>query len=371
MATLSILSMDNIMSGLDKNILFLTKYDTAGASSRYRTYQYLPFLKNYSYTVSSLLSGQYLKKRFISGRSSQIRLILKAYFIRLFFILKSSKDYDLLIIEYELLPYFPAWLEGYLHWRGIPYIVDYDDALFHQYDHHRNSLIRRLLGNKIAKVMKYSSHVITGNQYLSNYAEYAGARQVSLIPTVIDLEHYSKAQQINKADIFTVVWIGSSSTTSYLQEVIPSLQALSKCHTFRLRLIGASEIDLPGINVERLDWEQGKEVEHLSQCHIGIMPLPDTLWAHGKCGFKLIQYMACSLPVIASPIGVNTEIVDHGENGFLASDTKGWINAVQQLLQKPRLVQSMGAAGYKKIAQGYCVQVSSSSYLKILEDISR
>lgn len=350
---------------ISKKVLFLTKYDPSGASSRYRTYQYLPHLAPLQYTVVPLLTQQYLQQRFKRGRLAQIGLLIKAFSQRIKTLLQ-ARQYDLVFIEYELIPYFPAWLERWLHWRNIPYIVDYDDALFHQYDQHPNPVIRWLLGKKIATVMRLSSHVIAGNTYLAEYARRAGAQHVSIIPTVIDLDHYREADHYQKADIFTIVWIGSPSTTPYLKEVLPALQSLNQRHPIRLRLIGAGDIDIPGVTVERLAWQQDKEVEYISQCHVGIMPLPDTYWTRGKCGFKLIQYMACGLPVIASPVGVNAEIVESGKNGFLASNCEEWIHFMEKLIQNPYLAKTMGNMSYKKITSQYCLEITNKRLYKTL-----
>lgn len=347
-----------------KKVLFLTKYDTSGPSSRYRTYQYLPHLSLIQHTVAPLLTQQYLQQRFERGRLAQLGLLTKAFTQRIKN-LWQAKQYDLVFIEYELIPYFPAWLERWLHWRNIPYIVDYDDALFHQYDQHPIRFIRWLLGKKIATVMRLSSHVIAGNVYLAEYAQCAGAQQVSIIPTVIDLNHYKQASHYQKADVFTIVWIGSPSTTPYLKEVLPALQSLSQQYPMRLRLIGADNIDLPGVIVERLLWQQDKEVEYLSQCHVGIMPLPDTHWTRGKCGFKLIQYMACGLPVIASPVGVNAKITS-SDVGFLAVNTADWLESLEQLLKHSDNLPLMGQAGRTKVESSYCLQSTHKHFNHLL-----
>lgn len=357
--------MDN---NLKTKIAFFTKYDESGASSRYRTYQYLPTLpKNIKFSVYPLLSKDYINKRFSNSQS--LKIIIKSALRRLIQVIKAPHEYDFLIIEYELLPYFPSWLEHYLNWRKMPYIVDYDDALFHQYDQHRNIFIRTLLKKKIAKVMYRSEQVIVGNQYLSDYAKKTQAKRISIIPTVINLTKYSHSRTTQKKKTFTIVWIGSPSTTPYIKEIIPALQILNKKHKFRLRLIGAQEISLPGIDVEYLSWEQEKEVEYISQCHVGIMPLPDTPWTQGKCGFKLIQYMACGLPVIASPVGINTKIVKQNINGFLASTTQEWTNSIEKFLNNKCNIIAMGEIGKKIVEKKYCLQVSKKKYASILKSV--
>lgn len=342
------------------NVLFLTKYDQSGASSRYRTYQYLPFLNCINCTVSPLLRKQYLEKSYANEHVFNASEIVKSFFRRLNSLFYAS-NYDLLIIEYEIFPYFPPVFEKWLTWKNIPYIVDYDDALFHQYDHHKNFLVRYMLKNKISKVMKFSSQVIVGNSYLANYAKKSGAQKIITIPTVVNLKNYALSQSYCKKKKFTIVWIGSPSTSPYLLEVLPALQALKQRHDYCLRLIGAGKIDLPEIDVEWLSWQQDKEVEYLSQCHVGIMPLPDTPWTRGKCGFKLIQYMACRLPVVASPVGINQRIVK-GNNGYLASEPEEWLVAFEQLIKNPIKGVLKGEQGRLYVEQLYSLQATKRQF---------
>ena len=359
------------MSQKNISVLFLTKYARNGASSRYRSFQYLPYLKEnkINYHVSPLFNENYLKNYYKFGRSF-LRDIISA-FIRRLGILTKAKRFDSIVIEYELLPYFPAFLERYLTVLNIPYIVDYDDALFHQYDQHSKKWVRQLLGHKISKVMQCSHTVIAGNDYLAHYAKKAGSANVEIIPTVIDLTRYTRHHNIKKKPIFTIVWIGSSSTTRYLLDIAPALAEL--CNTgANIRLIGAKHIELAGIpeeNIEFLPWSEDSEVSLISECHVGIMPLPDTAWERGKCGFKLIQYMGCRLPVIASPVGVNTKIVEQGKNGYLASSMDDWVNALIAIRDNPQASIQMGISGFKKVEANYSLQVWGPRYAQLITKI--
>lgn len=138
----------------------------------------------------------------------------------------------------------------------------------------------------------------------------------------------------------------------------------------RLRLIGAGKVELPGVPVEYCTWNEATEVALLRTLDVGIMPLVDSPWERGKCGLKLIQYMACGLPVVASPVGVNAQIVRHGENGFLASTPQEWEAALAHLLMCPSLRQRMGASGRALVENQYTVQVQAPRLAKLLRSLA-
>ncbi|EMR11900.1 group 1 glycosyl transferase [Methylophaga lonarensis MPL] len=167
----------------------MSRYATLGASSRVRSYQYLPFLHEHgvSVTVSPLFSNAYLQTLY-DKRTSWLEVI-KGYsrrFVKLFTLYR----YDVVIIEKELFPFFPAIFERLLQFSGRPYLVDYDDALFHRYDCHKSGLVRFFLSRKIDTVMRNAAVVVAGNHYLAERAEKAGAKKVIIIPTVVDTDHY-------------------------------------------------------------------------------------------------------------------------------------------------------------------------------------
>lgn len=352
-------------------LLFLSKYARCGASSRYRTYQYLPYLEEAGFdcTVSPLFDEDYLAHKYCEGRA-RFRDMAAAFTRRLGALLRASR-YDLVVIEKEVLPYFPAHPERWLNWLGIRYVVDYDDALFHQYDQHRNKWVRRLLGSKIARVMRGARLVTTGNGYLADYARRAGASRVVIIPTVIDLKRYPKPESRPVNELFTIGWIGSPSTAKYMAQIAPALTEVCARGQGYVRLIGSGEVDLPGVPHEIVHWSEADEVAQLQQLGVGVMPLLDSPWERGKCGFKLIQYMACGLPVVASPVGVNAEIVEEGRNGFLAADHEAWVWALTRLRDDARLRQRLGAAGREKVERQYNLQVTGPRLADLLAEAAR
>jgi glycosyltransferase involved in cell wall biosynthesis len=272
----------------------------------------------------------------------------------------------LVLIEYELFPWFPALFERLLAWRGCRMVVDYDDALFHQYDAHPNPWVRRLLGSKIATVMRLAHTVVVGNAYLAAYARSAGARRVELIPTVVDLVRYRVKDAARNSDNFTIGWIGSPSTARYLHEIAPALARLCRDGRARVRVVGSGPLNLPGVAMEVVAWSEETEVEEILGFDVGVMPLPDEPWARGKCGFKLVQYMACALPVVASPVGVNSEIVEDGVNGFLACGEADWVAALERLKENAALGKRLGKEGRRKVEEQYCLQVTGARFAALL-----
>ena len=181
------------------------------------------------------------------------------------------------------------------------------------------------------------------------------------MPTVIDLNLYPAAELARPAPgdgRFTVGWIGSQSTTRHLVTLKECAQLFTAHQDVRFVAIGADQSVLVDMPIETRTWFSATEVSEMQAFHVGIMPLPDTDFERGKCGFKLVQYMACGLPVIASPVGANREIVDHGVNGFLASTPLEWLNALHTLRANPDLRYKMGQAGRRKVEQQYCLQVT-------------
>ena len=352
------------------NILLLGRYEKLGASSRYRSYQYVPYLQQLGHRihVAPLLSDLYLRRLY--ARQSLPLLDVAASYVRRVFHLLRSGSYDLIWIEYEALPWIPYSIESFLQAGRTPYLVDLDDAVFHRYDLNPSRLIRSILGEKIDRVMRDAALVIAGNSYLAERAKKAGASQVAILPTVVDLEKYPVVA-IPKNEVFTVGWIGSPSTVHYLSEIRGALKTLSHKGAVRLVTIGADPGPLEGVSTEMRPWNEETEVEEMLKFDVGIMPLKDSPWERGKCGHKLIQYMACSRPVVASPVGVNREIVEHGFNGFLATGSEEWMEALSTLKANAPLRLAMGAAGRKKVEQSYCSRITAPRLASLLADIMK
>jgi glycosyltransferase involved in cell wall biosynthesis len=346
-----------------KKILLFSKYSRLGASSRLRTHQYIPFLeaKGYKVTISPLFSDRYLQALYAKGKVSKL-LIIYSYLNRIITILKCHR-FDLIWIEKELFPYFPSCFEFLLNRLGLKFIVDYDDAIFHNYDMSGNPLIRRFLANKIDKVMALSTATISGNKYLFDRATKAGAPKNVIIPTVVDTNRYSN-NPLNETEL-VIGWIGSPSTQKYVIDLLPAFRTLSKKFPFKLHLIGATDDvknQLIGVDVDVIPWSEYTEVSSIQKMDIGIMPLQDGPWEQGKCGYKLIQYMACGIPVVASPVGVNCEIVMDNKCGLIASTVDEWVLQLSKLINDRQLRACYGKNALFSVEHKYSLQ-SQSQYV--------
>jgi glycosyltransferase involved in cell wall biosynthesis len=345
-------------------ILLLSRFGQDGASSRLRFHQYVPYLRSLGWTISvaPLFSDKYLDKSY-SGKPVFFEYI-RAFFSRIIKLL-TVKKYDLIWLEGEVFPFLPAFAIYYFKMIGVPYVVDYDDALFHRYDDHNKKIIRGLLGKKIDYVMRNASLVIVGNDYLYQHAASTGAKKIKVIPTVIDFNRYMHAKKQSNQKL-VIGWIGTPRTAKYLFELREVITVIKSKFDVNFVGVGVKQEDVAGLEIEARPWSEESEVQSILEFDIGIMPLKDNAFAQGKCGYKLIQYMACGIPVIASPVGVNTSIVEDGTNGFLAETTDGWICSLKSLLSKPDLRLQMGNLGRKKVIAEYTLETTRTQLVSLL-----
>ena len=347
-------------------ILYLTKYSRNAGSSRLRSYQYFPFLEKagFEVDVSPLFSEKYLENLY-AGKSTRNES-LKGYFRR-FFKLFELKKYNKVVIEKELFPYVPAFAEQILKIFGIKYFVDYDDAVFHNYDLSTNPIIRFFFKKKIDQVMKNAELVIAGNSYLAERAKKAGAKNIEIIPTVIDLERYSVKNEANNSEKFIIGWIGTKST--FEKHLLPCKNWMLKAQEdlgVEFHIVGITEDQNLGNRVSYFPWSEESEVERIKEFDLGIMPLKDSQWEKGKCAYKLIQYAACGIPGLASNVGMNDEVTKDGKTGFLANSENEFLEKIEKLKDDRDLRIRLGQNARKLVEKKYCIQVTAERWIKIL-----
>ncbi len=341
-----------------------------GASSRLRSLQYLPALEDQGIevTVSSLFDEQYLRELYAEGRRSKVRSLF--LYLKRLFVLLTVFRYDMLWIEKEIFPHFPAIFEKLLAFFGVKYVVDYDDAIFHNYDLAGSALTRRLLGRKIDTVMAHASCVAAGNQYLADRALNAGAKRVEIIPTVVDHTRYADSFRVDGNQL-VIGWIGSPSTQGYVVDIKDALEAVCDKTGARLMLVGATKEvkdQLSGIPVDVVPWSEDTEAKSIAKMNVGIMPLVDGPWEKGKCGYKLIQYMASGVPVVASPVGVNVGIVIESGAGYLAGSSVEWEDALLALLGSDQCRYASGRAGRAAVYETYSLRAQLHKLVQILRN---
>lgn len=349
------------------NILLLSRYGNLGASSRLRTYQYVPYMESQGIKIQvlPLLDNDYVRGLYSSD--VPILSIVRSYIFRVCFLIKMER-FDLIWVEKEVLPWLPAFFENVLLPSKTPIVVDYDDAQFHRYDQHKSPFVRAVLGHKIQNIMAMANVVVVGNEYLAEYAVSAGARKVEIVPTVVDVERYTCNVDSDER-MLTIGWIGTPTTDKYLRLLEPVFKKIVESNCVRIVAIGANSKNLVGIPVETKKWAESDEVKEILKFDIGIMPLPDEPWERGKCGYKLIQYMACCKPVIASPVGINLALVQQGINGFLADTIQDWIQAFERLLSDATLRHSMGQSGRNLVEQKYSLGVTAPKLKHIFRSL--
>jgi glycosyltransferase involved in cell wall biosynthesis len=218
---------------------------------------------------------------------------------------------------------------------------------------------------KFAATCRSVDVVAAGNEVLAGVAR-ASARQTVILPTSIDASAYRASTAVQE-DAPTIVWIGSPENLEYLELMRPALARLARRHPrLRLRVICSRFPHWPEVRIERVEWSSATEVESLAAAHIGVMPLSDDEWTRGKCAFKLLQYMAASLPCVASPVGANTEAVIDGVTGFHARRPEDWERTLELLIESPELRSRLGAGGREHVEDRYGMRTYQRRYLELL-----
>lgn len=352
-------------------LLALTRYSRLGASSRMRIFQYLPWLNEAGIDVEV---APFFHDEYVRGIQQLHRSpvsVAMSFLRRAGTLMAGARGYDLLWIEKELLPWLPSSLDRLLLPALVPYVLDYDDAVFHYYDQHRSRIVRALLGNKHVDLIRNSALTITGNRYLQDYAIRAGGAEVEILPTVVDIRRYPPSALNAEGSVGTdrpvVGWVGQRSTARFLVPLAPLFSKLASENLASFRAIGIDAAGL-GLPMDSVVWTEQTEVESIRALTIGLMPLSDDPFERGKCGYKLIQYMACGLPVVASPVGVNCQLVEHGVNGFLAETPEQWEEALRALISDQSLRARMGASGRAKVERGYTIQQTGPRLAQLLKN---
>lgn len=354
-------------------ILFIVPYPVSKSpSQRFRFEQYFETLNQHGwqYHVQSFLDDEgwailYQPDRTLLKLWVMVKGLLKRLLIPF-----HLQAYDYIFIHREVAPFGPPffeWLIAKVFRKKI--IYDFDDAIWLTDRQNESGLFTIIKWrSKVASICRWSYKVSAGNQYLCNFARQHNPCVV-LNPTTIDTEllHNPDLYRLMRNPAKVVVgWTGSHSTLKYLKELEPLLVALeTKYQQLELLVIADKPPQLSLQRLKFLPWSFETEIHGLMQADIGIMPLPADLWAEGKCGFKALQYMALEIPAVASPVGVNTQIITHCENGYLCSTPDEWTTKLELLINNSVLRSRIGKAGRQTVADHYSVASNRANFLSL------
>ncbi|MDQ2974615.1 MAG: glycosyltransferase family 4 protein [Acidobacteriota bacterium] len=329
-------------------------YDTS-PGQRFRLEQWEPLLRQrgVEITYAPFEDAELHRVLYQSGKIGRKVALVACGFGHRLSLANSVAEYDAIYIFREAALLGPPIIERLIKRRKVPVIFDFDDAVFVSYRSPSNGYLSYLkFASKTKTICKLSSHVMAGNSYLADYAHQFNER-VTIIPTTIDTTKYFPQPDKVSTEVPLIGWTGSFSTVQHLDTLRRALQRLAQTENFRLRVIGTPEYQLEGVDVEAMPWRSDTELEDLRPIDIGVMPLPNDSWSKGKCGLKALQFMALGIPALCSPVGVNTEIIQDGENGFIAATEEEWVEKLRRLLRSSELRQRIGQAGRKTVEQKY------------------
>lgn len=347
-------------------------YDTS-PGQRYRIEQWEPLLgeRGVSIDYHSFEDEELHALIYKAGNMRQkLRLVARS-FARRAALLRSLRQYDAVYVFREAALLGPPVFERMIHRARVPFIFDFDDAIFVPYRSPSNGYLSYLkFPTKTRTICRLASHVMAGNPFLADYARQVN-EHVTIVPTTIDTQKYAVDEAKATADPPVIGWSGSYSTVQHLDTLRGALQRLAREERFRLRVIGTPRYELEGVEVEASQWRAETETADLGVMDIGIMPLPDDRWSKGKCGLKALQYMALGIPTICSPVGVNSDIIRDGENGLIAATEDEWVEKLKGLLRSAELRKRLGRAGRATVEAEYSALVQAPRVYQILESVAR
>ena len=358
---------------MSNTILIITNHRKGRSpAQRFRFEQYIDFLEanNFKITFSNILSeeddhflyqkGKYLKKALIAKNAREIRNQDA----------KRMNKFDIIFIHREALLTASTYFEKEFAKSSAKVVFDFDDAIWLPNFSSGNKALQLLKNpSKTEAIISSADMVFAGNDYLANYAS-AFCENVKVIPTTIDTTHHKREKQ-NTSNRVCIGWTGTETTRNYLEIIKPIFQKLTSKYGDKIyfKVICVQPWSAEGIELKNEKWDKEKEIEQLEEIDIGVMPLTDDQWSRGKCGFKGLQYMAMESATIMSPVGVNKQIINHGENGYLASTDEDWFEQLSSLIENKELRLQIGKAGRDTVIKKYSVSSTKDLYLKYLNEI--
>ncbi len=357
-------------------ILFLTKYPATGASSRYRVYQYLPYLRRHGVdcTVSPFYSESAYALMYLRGRlPGKILAVATGWWRRLRDAWRIRR-YDVVFCQREALPFGPLWFEKRVRRLGVPLVFDYDDALF-IFKPSTSTPVADKLKNpaRIPRIMALSHTVFAGNDYLRRQAaSYCADARTVLVAE--DTDRFSPPGQYENRATVVAGWLGSPSTEKYLEIIRRPLEQLARRleaegRRLELHIMGGGRFTSPAFTVRHLPWSLEAETAQLPRWDMGLMPLPDEEWSQGKSGGKARTYMAAGVPAVVADIGFNRQLIAHGCTGFLCAGEAQWLTTMLAVACDARLRWRVAQAARAEVESRHSLKVLAPVFLAHLRDV--
>jgi glycosyltransferase involved in cell wall biosynthesis len=359
-------------------VLALASYPVEAAATRYRVVQFVGPLAERGIRVElrPFMDARLFREFYRPGGARRQAARLAASTLRRFADAGRARRADVLLVQREALMFGPPFFE----WLstaagGPPLVLDLDDATYVPY----KSLTYGRLGaalkffGKTDALIRRARVVTCGNPSIAGYVASKGARAV-VIPTVVDTDKFCPAPKDDRA-VPVIGWVGTHSTYPFLESIFPVLQGLAREQRFRLRVVGAGaeRIEIPGVEVENLEWNLGRETQDFRTMDVGLYPLttlgnaPDE-WLAGKSGFKAVQYMSVGVPFVVTPVGVCAEIGEAGRTHFPARTPEEWRASLSALLSDAHLRRRMGWAGREHALRHYTVAAQAEKLAGALRE---
>ena len=361
-------------------VLGLASYPIEAAATRYRLAQFVRPLadRGIDLTIRPFLDSKLFEMLYRPGAVGRKAITLATSALRRLKDVFHMKRADVVLIQREAMIFGPPLFE----WLAVrvfkrPMVLDLDDATYVSYTSPTYGRLGTTLKwiSKTDDLIRWASIVICGNRAIAEYAESKGAT-TRIIPTVVDTEVFRPATLEARApgDPLVLGWIGTHSTFPYLDAIFPVLQTLAETHQFKLKIIGAGKnaVEIPGVEVENLEWKLEREVADFQSFDIGLYPIDPTLyaekWAAGKSGFKAIQYMAVGIPFVAAPVGAMKDIGQPEVTHFHAVTDDEWSKSLRLLLSDRQLRKAMGAAGRSHVVEHYSLGDQAEKLVQALRE---
>ncbi len=345
-------------------------------SSRLRVYQYLPYLESSGIhtRVIPAIPEPWFSRYYYSSSSWDRGLQYSQEFVRTFWRLALSVQYDLVFIQKGILTTSIRGFDALFQKFNSRLIFDLDDAIYGRsiVEFQKPFLKCFQDPEQTQKLSSGCKAVIAGNLYLKELALQYNPN-VFLIPTPVDTQRFCPKTNppVKKSKDIVIGWIGTPDGINYVRLLEKVLQDLAAKYPIRLKWVTRKQgvtYSIPGVPTEIVDWSYEREVQEMQEFDVGVMPLPSTEWVKGKCGLKLLQYMALGLPTVSSRLGTNCDIIEEGVDGFLASDAKEWVERLSQLIENAELRKTMGAAARRKALAKYSLEKTAPLLAKVLRE---